>query len=97
MGILNLFSKAEAPKLERLPSGSFTVDKTGRIVVSTLPQNYPTASAQQIAKAALEVFKSAKEANLLFTEFFVHYGSMKITAREQRGGAIIFLAPRATK
>jgi len=97
MGLLNIFSKTDAPKLERLPSGSFTVDKTGKIVVSTLPQNYPTASAQQIARAVLAVFKSAREANLLFTEFFVHYGSMKVTAREQRGGAIIFLAPRAIK
>jgi len=32
---------------------------------------------------------------LQFSELIVQYAAFKITAREMRGGAIIFLSPRA--
>jgi len=97
MGLLNLFSKTEAPnKLERLPSGSFTIDRTGQVVASTLPQQFPEAQVKAIGKLILTTFQSAKEINLPLTEVFIHYASLKITAREQRGGALIFLVPRTT-
>ena len=32
-------------------------------------------------------------ANLPVTELAIHYSALKITAKEQRGGVMIFLAP----
>jgi hypothetical protein len=36
MGLLNMFAKS-APTLLRLPSGSFTVDRNGRVLVDNRP------------------------------------------------------------
>jgi len=98
MGFLNLLSKRgspSAPTLVRLPTGSFTVDPGGRMVASTLPQSFPVAQARQIGDLILATFRSAREANIPLTELIADYASLKLTARELRGGAIIFLAPRS--
>jgi len=99
MGILNLLSKrnsqAGAPTLVRLPTGSFTFDPTGKIVASTLPQSFPAAQVRQIGDQVLATFRSARAVNLPLTELIVDYATLKLTARELRGGAIIFLAPRS--
>jgi hypothetical protein len=96
MGILGIFSKNEGPtKLPRLPSGSFTMDRSGKVLASTLPQTFPDEHIQEIGKLALDTFQSAKDANLPLGEIIIHFGGLKITAREQRGGAMIFLAPRS--
>ena len=97
MGFLNLFSKPEEPGLVHLPKGSFTVDSTGRILTRTLPQSFPEAHAQEIARVVLTVFKSAKEVNLPLKEIFIHFAGLKLTAKELRGGAMIFLAPLVVK
>ena len=50
MGLLKLFSKpASAPA--RLPSGSFTVDRDGDILVSTLPQTFSVTLTREIDEA----------------------------------------------
>jgi hypothetical protein len=99
MGILNLLSKrgsqAGAGTLVRLPTGSFTVDPTGKVVASTLPQSFPAAQVRQIGNLVLATFRAAHEANLPLMELIVDYAALKLTARELRGGAIIFLAPRS--
>src|SRR5229473_1618222 len=96
MGILDIFSKSNTPvKMERLPSGSFTMDSGGRVVACTLPQAFPEAMVLEIGQTILGAFHSAKDANLPLGEIIVHFGGLKITAREQRGGAMIFLAPRS--
>ena len=41
----------------------------------------------------MEAMVSAREANLPVTELVVHFSALKITAKEQRGGVMIFLAP----
>jgi hypothetical protein len=92
MGFLNLFSKP-APTLMRLPSGSFTVDRLGAVVVATLPSSFPGEMVMAIAEQVLNAFKAATDAQLPLGELIVHYPSLKITARELRGGAIIFLSP----
>ena len=95
MGLLDIFSKPkEAPKIEVLPKGSFTVDRTGKVVASTLPTSFPEDDANEIGKLVLNAFQSAKTVKLSMTALAVNYGAWKITAREQRGGAMIFLAPR---
>lgn len=93
MGFLNLFSRRQG-QLMSLPRGSFTVDRDGRILVSTLPQAFPTALAEDIGAQALTAFRSAEAAQLPLSEIILRYSSFKITARELRGGAIIFLTPQ---
>ncbi len=97
MGFLNLFKKAEAPvpALIALPSGSFTIDSTGRVVVSTIRGTFPEVYLKQISDLVLASFRSAREAQQPLTELVAHYAALKLTAREMRGGAIIFLAPRS--
>lgn len=100
MGLLDLFSKA-APEqpvgLAKLPSGSFTVDKDGKVIASTLPGSFPITQAQEISQQVLSTFRSAREVQLTLSEMMLHYAAFKITARELRGGAIIFLAPQNLK
>ena len=94
MGILNLFSKA-APTLLRLPSGSFSVDREGRILVGTLPSSFPSELQNEIAQEVLATFREASAAQLPLSELNIHFASLRISARELRGGAIIYLAPIA--
>lgn len=85
--------KREAAKIDRLPTGSFTVDSKGKILTSTLPQSFPEVVVKDIGDAVLSSFSEARQANLPVTEMQFHFGGLKITAREQRSGAMIFLAP----
>ena len=93
MGFLTRFSKP-IPKLERLPSGSFTVDALGRVLASTLPHSFSPAYMKEMSSTVLDIFKEARAAALPLSELIVRYGGFKITARELRGGAIIFLKPK---
>jgi hypothetical protein len=94
MGLLTLFSKP-APGLLRLPSGSFTVDREGSVIVGTLPSSFPDELIQKISELVLSAFREATETQLLLSELVIHYPSLKITARELRGGAIIFLSAKS--
>ena len=42
----------------------------------------------------LELFREARAAQMPLAEVSLHFGSLRITARELRGGAIIFLFPQ---
>lgn len=95
MGLLNLFSKPR-PALQRLPSGSITVDRDGRIVTSTVASSYPEDVLEGIAEEVLGLFEEARKAHLPLTEFTIHFASLRISAREARGGALIFLTPSVT-
>jgi hypothetical protein len=92
MGLLNLFAKPR-PALQRLPSGSMTVDREGHIVTSTVSSSYPEDILHEVADEVLRLFEEARKARLPLTEFRIHFASLHITAREARGGAIIFLSP----
>ena len=97
MGFLGLFSKtAPETAVAKLPTGSFTIDRTGRIVASTLPRSFDEKLPQEIGSIVLEMFLKAQTVNLPLKEVFIHYAGLKITARELRGGAMIFLAPVKT-
>ena len=93
MGFLNFKSKPAAA-LMRLPSGCFTVDRAGKVVTSTLPQSFPGPLTQEIAGHVLATFRDAQAAQLPLSELIVHYASLKLIARELRGGAIVFLTPQ---
>jgi hypothetical protein len=92
MGFLNLFAKPNT--LLQLPRGSFTVDQEGRVIASTLPRAFPEEFAEEIALQVLGSFRAAQKAKVSLNEMVVQYANLKITARELRGGAIIFLVPR---
>lgn len=94
MGFLDFFAKdVETPTMVRLPAGSFTVDRNGRVFASTLPSSFPAALVASIGNAVLGAFRDADAIQRPLTELVVHYPTLKITAREMRGGALIFLVP----
>jgi hypothetical protein len=95
MGIINFFSKKEKPsKLTKLPSGSFTLDRDGKILTSTLPQWFPASYVEEISSRVLEAFRSAQRAQMPLSEIVIHYAALKVLARELRGGAMVFLMPQ---
>jgi hypothetical protein len=94
MGLLSFFSKP-APTLLRLPSGSFSVDREGSVLTSTLPSSFPAGLVKDIAQHVRAAFEEAARAQLPLSELIIHYPSLKISARELRGGAIVFLSPKA--
>lgn len=97
MGFLNFFqflAKEERENLTRLPSGTFTMDATGTVVSSTLPQSFSTARIREIGKCVLHSLRAAKKAQVPLTELHIHYATLKITAREMRGGAVVFVMPQ---
>ena len=93
MRLLKFFRKPKSTLL-RLPSGSFSVDRNGDILISTLPQTFPAELVKAIATSVLQAFKSSQTAQLPLSELIVHYPSLKVTARELRGGALVFLSPQ---
>jgi hypothetical protein len=93
MGFLSLFAKPP-PTLLRLPSGSFTVDREGTVLIGTLPSSFPADLARDIAGQVLAAFREADAAQLPLSVLVITYPTLKITAREMRGGAILFLAPK---
>jgi hypothetical protein len=93
MGFLNFLSKPAEP-LFRLPSGSFTVDREGRMLVATLPSSFPPELVQLIGRGVLDTFRDAQAAQLPLSRLSIRYGSLRISAREMRGGAIVFLSPQ---
>lgn len=93
MGFLNLFSKSGAA-VQKLPSGSFTVNRDGNIVTTTVASSYPPVLLKEIAREVLTLFNQAQAAQLSISEFNLHFASLQITARELRGGAIVFLSPK---
>jgi len=93
MGFLDLFkSRAETPP--PLPSGSFTVDRTGTVLSSTVSSSFPAARLKEISALVLKTFREGQKQDLSFAEFTVHFGAFTIKARELRGGAMVFLSPR---
>ncbi len=93
MGFLRRFFKGRAA-VQQLPAGSLTVNRDGKVVTSTIASNYPQGLLRDIVRDVLLLFRQAREAQLPLAEFSIHFASLSITAREMRGGAVIFLSPR---
>ena len=93
MGLLkNIFGSRAA--VSQLPSGSLTVDRAGEIVSSTVSSTYPAELLQAVSKEVLALLREARTAQMPLAEVSIHFASLRITARELRGGAIIFLFPQ---
>ena len=80
--------------VQELPMGSLTVNAQGHIVTSTVSSAYSKSLLTNIAREVLEVFRAAKQAQFPLAEVSIHFASLRVTARELRGGAIIFLLPQ---
>jgi hypothetical protein len=93
MGLLNLF-KANSASAEALPSGSFTVDRGGGVIASTINSRFPEKKLSEISAVMLAAFSEARNAGLPITDLTFTLGTLSIRAVEMRGGAMIFLTPR---
>ena len=95
MAFLNGIFSGRPPRLARLRSGSFTVDAEGHVVSYTLPQSFPESHMAEIGREVLAYFRGAAKARVRIRELIVTYPALRLSARELRGGAIVFLAPQA--
>jgi hypothetical protein len=93
MGILKKFFGGPA-SVQQLPTGSVTVDRHGHIVTSTVSSAFPVPLLTGIGRDVLELFRESRTAQMPLAEVSLHFGSLRITARELRGGAVIFLFPQ---
>jgi hypothetical protein len=93
MGILKRFFKAR-PLVQQLPLGSMIVNREGEVITTTVSSAYPRVLLREIAQEVVRLFREAREAQLPLAELSLHFASLRITARELRGGAIIFLFPQ---
>ena len=94
MGLLSFLKASKTQGPPPLPSGSYTVDRDGKVVTSTISSSISGETLEIISAQVLQTFKDAKEAELNMNEFSITMGAMNLKARELRGGAIIFLSPR---
>ena len=92
MGLLNLFSKP-SPTVRFLPSGSMTIDRNCQVLASTISSAHSTELLEEIGSQVLHLFREAHKAHIPLSEMTIQFASLKINAREMRGGAIIFLSP----
>ena len=93
MGILNkLFGTAAS--VQQLPAGTVTVDRQGGIITTTVSSAFPVPLVEAIASSMLELLREARAGQMPLSEVSLHFSSLRITARELRGGAIIFMFPQ---
>ena len=93
MGFLKRLFHSRAA-VQQLPTGSLTVDRDGHVVTTTVSSTYPRPLLHDIGHEVLTLFREAREAQMPLAEISLHFASLRITARELRGGAIIFLFPQ---
>ena len=93
MGFLKRLFKGRAA-VQQLPLGSMTVTREGKVITTTISSAYPRALLREIAGEVVTLFREAREAQIPLSELSLHYASLRITARELRGGAIIFFFPQ---
>lgn len=96
MGFLKKISQLfrSSAGVQQLPLGSLTVDREGQVVTTTVSSDYPKALLRDIGREVVSLFQEARTAQMPLAEISLHYGSLRITARELRGGAIIFIFPQ---
>jgi hypothetical protein len=93
MGFLNIFKpRSDAPPA--LPSGSFTVDRDGKIIASTITSRFPKEKLKEISAAILGAFAEARNAGVPASELTLRFGLLSLRAVDMRGGAMIFLSAR---
>ena len=74
--VTQFFIKPAKPRLVRMPSGSFTVNASGTIMTSTLPQTFPVAEVRRVGQVVLAAFRLADSARIKLTEICFHYAKL---------------------
>ncbi len=92
MGLLNLFSKAQ-PAVQRLPSGTMSLDRNGQILATTISSTFDPELLQDIGGLVLRLFREARKAQAPVSEITMQFSSLQINAREMRGGVLVYLKP----
>jgi hypothetical protein len=90
--LLQVFRSRAA--VQELPAGSMTVDRNGLVIVTTVSSAYPKDLLDEIGGDIVFLFREARAAQMTLAEISLHFGSLRITARELRGGALIYLSPQ---
>jgi hypothetical protein len=93
MGILNWLSKS-GPDFQKLPAGSFTVDRHGSVLTTTVGSEFSRRRLGDIGREVLSLFHAARAAQMPLTGLDLNFAGLHIAAREMQGGAIIFLSPQ---
>jgi hypothetical protein len=93
MGLLKWFSSSR-PAVHKPPSGSFTVDRHGKVMTTTVAADVPASLLDSIAKEILSVFREARTAQMPLHEVSLDFAGLQISARDMQGGAIVFLSPK---
>lgn len=98
MELLNNIKRAFRGRadVQQLPTGSITVNRDGMIVTSTVSSAYSKSLLGEIGREIMVLFREARNSQLPLAEISLHFGSLLITARELRGGAVIFLLPQSS-
>jgi len=86
--------KPHAAEPAQFPCGSYTVSAAGKVVVSSLPANFPRVIMEVIGKVVLSAFASAREMDSPVTELAADFAGLEVRARDVTGGAIIFITPQ---
>lgn len=90
--ITQFFIKPAKPALLRVPSGTFTLDRKGKVMTSTLPQSF-SPHTRAIAQHVMEAFRLAEAAKMKLNEIVIAYPTLRIIARDLRGGVLVYLQP----
>ena len=96
MGFLKKISRLFRSRagVQQLPPGSITVDRDGQIVTSTVSSAYPKTLLREIGqRRSASCSAKPATAQMPLAEISIHFGSLRITARELRGGADHFPFP----
>jgi hypothetical protein len=91
---MNPFSTSRTMGPARFPRGSYTVSSQGKVVISTLPGDFPKERMLEISKVVLSTLASARAMGTPFIELAADYAGLEIRARDLAGGAIIFVTPQ---
>ena len=89
-----MYTSRSGAEVYRLPTGSMTVDRDGNVVTSTISSTYSAGLLRGIAEEILRLFREARAAQFPISEFNLQFAGLQVTAREMRGGAIIFLSAK---
>jgi hypothetical protein len=90
--ITQFFIKPTKPSLVKVPSGSFTVSREGKVMTSTLPQAFAKAHVHVISEHILTAFRLATVAEIPVTELVISYANLKVVARDLRNTVVVFIA-----
>lgn len=90
---MRLFRSRSETRAFDIPQGAFTYDSAGSILVGSVPMAWLDEFGPYLVKTFRKAFAAAEEKGLPLTEIALHYGGARLTAKDLRGGGIIYIFP----